>query len=506
MPVPPVPPLDETITPGQLGHIADHDAIHDALNNDTASLSADQTLAGVNNIATIRVKDKPWVDPTHPSFGMTTGAADNTAALQAACDAAFANSVDVLTMPLPEPDSYAFTGTVDLTGLDGLKIGALGGGKHTSVRFANAVNDNPIFLIDGETAADPGDGFVFERLKLEGYGLRATAVSTSTMDRCLLVAASGGVGHAMQLENSWGWKFKHCGFTSRSTTYKAVKLIGRTPNVDVGICYLIDFEDCQFTNGGVLYDQQATGTISLAPIRWRTTITEGFSASLSSLLEIQAPAATNLTLNGWVIDGVEHYDATGGTPPMIRHLDGTISWRGLAMMRVSPGAGSNFVQVEASTRFPSFYDTLMHGGPPAGGQIVTSDGVTEYNVQYGTTQMQDGGLNVISRTEYSNFSDTRSGAMPLGVSKAGDRHRSFGVDFDGSHRFGPTGATGSGNKFDTVVRRGGVGFMAVPMLVKAGVPADGDYATAPPDGTLAINSSTSKIYARIGGVWTQVTA
>lgn len=33
MPIPPSPPLDETITPGQLGHIADHEAIASALNN-----------------------------------------------------------------------------------------------------------------------------------------------------------------------------------------------------------------------------------------------------------------------------------------------------------------------------------------------------------------------------------------------------------------------------------------------------------------------------------------
>lgn len=46
MPVPPTPPLDTTITPGQLGHIADHEAIAAALNSDTASLSANNTYVG----------------------------------------------------------------------------------------------------------------------------------------------------------------------------------------------------------------------------------------------------------------------------------------------------------------------------------------------------------------------------------------------------------------------------------------------------------------------------
>lgn len=44
MPVPPSPPLDQSISPGQPGHLADHEAIHEALDNDTASLSANNSF------------------------------------------------------------------------------------------------------------------------------------------------------------------------------------------------------------------------------------------------------------------------------------------------------------------------------------------------------------------------------------------------------------------------------------------------------------------------------
>lgn len=37
--------------------------------------------------------------------------------------------------------------------------------------------------------------------------------------------------------------------------------------------------------------------------------------------------------------------------------------------------------------------------------------------------------------------------------------------------------------------------------VKAGTPADGDWTAAPPDGTLVVDSSANKIWARVGGVW-----
>lgn len=46
MPIPPVPALRESLSPGDVGHIADHEAIHEALNNDTASLSGPNNFAG----------------------------------------------------------------------------------------------------------------------------------------------------------------------------------------------------------------------------------------------------------------------------------------------------------------------------------------------------------------------------------------------------------------------------------------------------------------------------
>lgn len=41
----------------------------------------------------------------------------------------------------------------------------------------------------------------------------------------------------------------------------------------------------------------------------------------------------------------------------------------------------------------------------------------------------------------------------------------------------------------------------VSTLVKAGAPVDGDFGAAPPNGTLAVDSTNNKIYVRIGGTW-----
>lgn len=36
---------------------------------------------------------------------------------------------------------------------------------------------------------------------------------------------------------------------------------------------------------------------------------------------------------------------------------------------------------------------------------------------------------------------------------------------------------------------------------KAGAPVDGDWTVAPPDGTIVLDSTNNKIWARVGGVW-----
>lgn len=67
---------------------------------------------------------------------------------------------------------------------------------------------------------------------------------------------------------------------------------------------------------------------------------------------------------------------------------------------------------------------------------------------------------------------------------------------------------------DTTLYRGGANqlktddrFVAIDGITtktKAGIPTDTDFATTPSDGTLVIDTTNSKIYVRIGGVWKSV--
>lgn len=403
--------------------------------------------------------DVRWIDPTDAAYGMDADAVDNTAALQAACDAASSLGLDVLIPPLPEPNSYKLTGTVDLVDLSGLKIGALGGGQHTSVRLANVANNSPIFKMDGEAEVIGANGFVFERIRFEGLGIRATATNTVLIDRCVFV--SGGLGYGISLDNSWGWTYRLSDFHANAAVAgaKAVVMNGLT-GFDVDTCYLHQFDTCRFFNGGVGYRQQVTAASGTASwLRFENCYTENFDTAVDELLEVAGDSGVSFTMGGVQFQNCLHADTTGSDrAPMIRFLDATVTVRGLTLINAD-NFGTCVVQVDSTLRYPNFYDTLIQGC--GSGQIVTSDKVTEYNAQYGTVSMKDGGLQVVSRSEYDNFTDVRGlGTMPFGIRKAGDRHLSFGTDHDGKMHWAPTGATGSGVKFDTNLYREGVGILA----------------------------------------------
>lgn len=63
------------------------------------------------------------------------------------------------------------------------------------------------------------------------------------------------------------------------------------------------------------------------------------------------------------------------------------------------------------------------------------------------------------------------------------------VDGDGSSQF-------------TIYARGHANFTdGVSTFVKAGVPADGDFRATPPSGTIAVDTTNSRLYARVGSTW-----
>lgn len=86
MPVPPSPPLDQSISPGQFDHIADHEAIADALNNDTASLAGAQSISGVKTFVPGALIDAGSQIVDVRAYGAVAGGGDAQSEIQDALD------------------------------------------------------------------------------------------------------------------------------------------------------------------------------------------------------------------------------------------------------------------------------------------------------------------------------------------------------------------------------------------------------------------------------------
>jgi hypothetical protein len=89
----------------------------------------------------------------------------------------------------------------------------------------------------------------------------------------------------------------------------------------------------------------------------------------------------------------------------------------------------------------------------------------------------------------------------------GEANRQFQLRHSGKMDWGPGGATA----MDTNLYRTAANQLktddnlqavdGVATKYKAGTPVDGDFASTPPDGTLVVDSTGNKIWARVGGTW-----
>ena len=92
---------------------------------------------------------------------------------------------------------------------------------------------------------------------------------------------------------------------------------------------------------------------------------------------------------------------------------------------------------------------------------------------------------------------------------AGEANARFRFFSSGQWEWGPGSAATDTNLYRAAANQlktddTFVGADGVATKTKAGIPADGDFATAPPDGTLAVDTTNNKIYVRIGGAWKSV--
>lgn len=157
MPVPPVPALRETLNAGDVGHIADHEAIAEALNNDTASLTADQVLSGANTFTDKTITSNVALRPPDPN-----------------------NAILFVTPEGSDANDGLSWGSAKLTiqaALDDLPVYAGGAGGGSVFPSAGTFPD-PITLTSGQY--------------VKGAGRRSTLISGNTNAPMVSSATDGG--------------------------------------------------------------------------------------------------------------------------------------------------------------------------------------------------------------------------------------------------------------------------------------------------------------------------
>lgn len=180
MPIPPAPPLDETINPGQTGHIADHEAIHEALNNDTVSLTADQTVTGHKDYTTddgLQYKGNTVVTVNEGPLSLLDPRidADNSGAtdISAAWDAALALIPNGGELYGP-PGTYKAESKLVLRRMRGVKL--RGASRYATKFVGSGLGADPLFSV--ESCRDTS----FESLYADGGGTTAAIIDSTRLD------------------------------------------------------------------------------------------------------------------------------------------------------------------------------------------------------------------------------------------------------------------------------------------------------------------------------------
>lgn len=358
--LPPSPLLDETVTPGQSGHITDHDVIHHILNNlDTYAVQNLQgNIADRPGTATAgsvywasdvkrgyRFDGADWWPLDHDNgaisgsdYGMTgVNTLDVKDNLQDLCSDAIADNRAVFIPPVDTPGAYhKVTGTIDLCEANtnaGIHIFGLGGPNrglgqtHGSTEIANVSNTNPIFEFDADDHTNKLTQLYLEGLSLYGYGVRIKGGGGGTKlaaDHCSFNAA--GCDQAITMINAFWWRFFGCDLTAQDENYPAMRMIGESPTDEVVISYLVEMIACRLWNGGIWYEQntdyspnQSGGQFTLIDVDG-----EGFHATDSGIIVVMRGGGVSdiSTVAAVTAVGVRHFDPVGATRvPIIRAAD-----------------------------------------------------------------------------------------------------------------------------------------------------------------------------------------
>lgn len=401
---------------------------------------------------------------------------------------------------------------VEIVGLSGTFLNTLGRSYRPIVNGINAVSGSAVFYADRDTdfPSQDSNNLTLRHLMIRGktWAVWVKNSANFTWDDCdgFITDTSHAEHAVIYLENTFWNDVDGQGNGMRAGSASPV-------GADSNICWLrivasdsgnqpirgigqSNFRNLKPDFGGVIFENRCTGSGNdSAGVGFENVVTENQDAQpFLQVLDNGASAAH--TLSRWDFVRCERADAGGASAFFT--VDCPTGARIVAefFRVISTYPASDYIA--QCFDFGDVRDLTVDGSDPGTGLVF--DPANEPLNGLGIIQHRRG---LAVRGTATAITLARagnpSGSFVAGVSNNGDTHDRLGIGGNG------TTYAGSGLAVaDTTWGRGGAGFMFAPMLVKAGVPTDADYSAAPPNGTLAVNSSNSKMYARIAGSWVQV--
>lgn len=338
--LPPSPLLDDTITPGQLGHISDHEEIHRILNDivNVDTWDAMQAVTpedgarwyatdqGVDYIAVggawVRMTGDPkdvWVTDYGWKCDNDTGsAAGNATALNAAYAASIAAAGVSINRTIVIPEAPGFT-TAYVTGefsFEQVTIRGVGGTHNGKgqVRIAHTGSNgtNAVFVTDDNLA-----GARLENLDLIAHNC---AVRVKNSANVKLTNFSGTVSntglarnHPLEIQNTFSLVVDDFTLTSGDTADATIGIYATDGGAVGGIAEAY-FSHGILNLGGIYFENQLTiggGPLSGA-VKFEDVFTEN-QAGTVGYLTVRSTGSAGHGFDGWQFINAARFDPSAGS-------------------------------------------------------------------------------------------------------------------------------------------------------------------------------------------------
>lgn len=256
-------------------------------------------------------------------------------------------------------------------------------------------------------------------------------------------------------------------------------------------------------NTGFLRDD-VTGALAITPASPMTPVSGGQALQIQPSGAVPASTSTGGAIN------INNTSSTGAGMVIYSNQGAGASGRLLAV-RVDNAAFPTqpvYIENHGNSHAMSINHQANAGdGKPTNGNALAITSTNPNDTTLGVSGSESGrGTIKVTHRKPNGVVDTNASAISINMSRdnAGETSDAQGIFMDSDHAFtgGLMNLRVNGVQKFSVTNGGRLTVVdGVTTKLKAGTPVDGDFAATPADGTIVADSTGSKIWVRLGGVW-----